>query len=140
VNLVIAGCSRRKVATAEPVPALELYQGGCIPWLRARVGASRQLRARVRILSALHGLVPADRPLLPYDRRMDLARASALSPAVADAVHADFPDEVLAVVEPLYMVCLADLLGMPGRPFIRWVPDPLGGWSEAAAVLDEWGW
>lgn len=67
-RLVIAGCSRRKKPAAVPVPALELYQGGSIPWLRARLGEHPGLRQRVRILSAEHGLLTADSPVLPYDR------------------------------------------------------------------------
>jgi hypothetical protein len=48
--------------------------------------------------------------------------------------------EVLVVAEPLYLVLLADLLALSGRPRVRWIPDHAGGWPRAAAVLDEWGW
>ncbi len=74
--MVIAGCSRRKLQTAVPVPALDLYQGGCIPALRARARETGWLRSRTWILSAEHGLVHANTPLLPYDRRMDGQRAA----------------------------------------------------------------
>jgi hypothetical protein len=141
MKLVIAGCSSRKQATSVPIPALDLYQGGCIPALRARVGADPELRQRVRILSARHGLVQADQLLAPYDQVLDLERALELRLAVTQTVlDGGRPDEVLAVLEPLYMVCLAGLLALPGRPAIRWVADPTGAWSEAAAVLDEWRW
>ncbi|MGH3737675.1 MAG: DUF6884 domain-containing protein [Micromonosporaceae bacterium] len=144
-RLVIVGCSARKSTVPVPLPALELYEGGCVPRLRARVGAVPRLRARVRILSAEHGLVTADAPLRAYDRRLDPRRAAALRPTVGDALRRDIavdgaPVEVLVVAEPLYLVLLADLLAMPRRPRVHWIPDPTHGWPEAAAVLDEWGW
>ena len=150
-RLVIAGCSRRKLATAMPVPALELYQGGCVPALRARLGAHPSCRRRVRILSAEHGLVGADTALLPYDRPLTLERAVALQPAVLAALTPELsltPDgppgqvELLALLEPLYLVPLAGVLALPGpgRPRIHWVPDPTEGWPAAAAILDAWGW
>lgn len=60
-GLIILGCSRRKLQTDIPVPALELYQGGCVPQLRERLGYNEAWRAPIRILSAAHG---QPRPLL----------------------------------------------------------------------------
>lgn len=144
MSLVIVGCSRRKLATDVPVAALELYQGGAVPWLRERVAAKPARRSRVWVLSAEHGLVSADRPLLPYDRPLTLERAEELRHQVAETVRQTLGEsrsgEVLAIVEPLYLVCLADLLTTPDRPAIHWVPDPVGEWAAAAAVLDRWGW
>lgn len=144
MNLVVVGCSRRKLATAEPVPALELYQGGCFSALRARVGPV-YARERVRILSARHGLVRADEPLLPYDQPLNMARALGLQPAITESLCREWardgwPEEVLAILEPLYMVCLAGILALPGRPLVRWVTDLSEGWAKAVAVLDGWGW
>jgi hypothetical protein len=141
-QLLIAGCSRRKTATTAPLPALELYQGGCIPSLRARVGTDPQLRSRIRILSAEHGLIPADTPLLPYDRPLDAGRAAQLRPAVARAlahagIAAGMPREVLVIAGPLYQALLAEALP-PGVP-ATWIRDPYD-WPSAAAVLDLWGW
>jgi len=144
MTLVIAGCSRRKQTTNVPVPALDLYEGGAVPRLRGRVAGHPARRARVWLLSAEHGLVHADDRLLPYDRPLTLERADCLRVQVAGTVRramaATGSAQVLAILEPLYLVCLADLLAAPERPAIRWVPDPSRGWTEAAAVLDEWGW
>ncbi len=145
MRLVVAGCSQRKLASSVPVPALDLYQGGCIPALRARVGGDPRLRGCIRILSARHGLVRADQPLMPYDQPLDLPRAVELRTAVVQTLPTEssevgWPEEILAVLEPLYMVCLGGLLALRRRPVVRWVPDPSGGWAEASAVLDEWGW
>jgi len=141
-RLVIAGCSRRKQARTIPVPALELYEGGSIPWLRARLGSCPRLRRRVRILSAEHGLLEADSPLLPYDRLLDAGRARQLAAAVTAALTRDWavggaPGEVLVIAEPLYLVPLAALLATQAR--VHWIPDPRDT-AQAARVLDQWGW
>ncbi|MGH9059786.1 MAG: DUF6884 domain-containing protein [Acidimicrobiales bacterium] len=143
--MVIVGCTARKAATPGPLPALELYEGGCVPPLRARLGGQPRLRARVRFLSAEHGLVTADTSLHPYDRPLDPDRAVELRPAVIAALHREMtadgvPHEVLVVAEPLYLVLLADLLALPARPRVHWIPDHAHAWPQACAVLDQWGW
>lgn len=144
-RLVIVGCCARKTSTAQPVPALELYDGGCVPPLRARLGHNPRLRARIRFLSAQHGLVTADTPLHAYDRPLDPARAAQLRPHVWAALHTDlgatgWPNQILVIAEPLYLVLLADLLAAPQRPRLHWIPDHAHGWLQAAAVLDDWTW
>lgn len=143
-TLLLAGCSRRKTTTAVPLPALELYAGGIAPQLRARIGDHPNLRQRVAFLSARHGLVSADTPLLPYKQPLSPERAAQLRPQVyrtlrrrIDALGA--PARLLVVAEPLYLALVADLLADDDRPLVRWIPDPRG-WLEAAAVLDEWNW
>lgn len=144
-RLVIVGCSAEKTVTDGPLPALELYDGGCVPALRARLGGDARLRARVRFLSAEHGLVTADTLLRPYDWPLDPERAKALRPRVTAALEkemttAGVPEEVLVVAEPLYLVLVSDLLALPGRPRVHWIPDHAHGWPQAAVVLDQWGW
>jgi hypothetical protein len=144
-RMVIVGCTARKASALEPLPALGLYSGGCVPQLRARLGEDSRLRARVRFLSAEHGLVTADTPLRTYDRPLDPDRAGELRPAVMAALHREMstdgvPREVLVVAEPLYLVLLADLLALPARPRVHWIPDPAHGWAQACGVLDQWGW
>ncbi|MEV6849245.1 DUF6884 domain-containing protein [Actinoplanes sp. NPDC051411] len=142
-RLIIVACCERKRPTDRPIPALQLYDDGCIPALRTRLGHHARLRGRIRILSARHGLVHADTPLLPYDQ--------ALTPAVADQIRAqvnaalarDFsatgtPSEALIIVEPLYLIPLADLLTVGAR--IHWIPNYFTGWPEASAILDTWSW
>ena len=141
--MVIAGCSRRKLQTAVPVPALDLYQGGCIPALRARAQEIGWLRSRTWILSAEHGLLHADTPLLPYDRRMDSQRAAWLRPAAGRRLREEFrqrgfPREVLVIAEPLYQLALADLAPLAGADRIRCVDDPAREWDKADAVISTW--
>jgi hypothetical protein len=140
-RLVIAGCSRRKLATSVPVPALDLYQGGCIPWLRSRLGSTPDLRTRIRILSAQHGLLDADHPVLPYDRPLDRQRATEMLPLVTDALAREWavngpPREVLVIAEPLYLVPLAAILAT--LAIVHWVPDPYDT-DAAERVLRHWG-
>jgi hypothetical protein len=144
-ELVIVGCSAEKTPTATPLPALDLYDGGCVPHLRARLGHLPHQRSRVRFLSAEHGLVTADTRLHTYDRPLDPARAIALRPRVRAQLQADLPtdhipDDILVIAEPLYLVLLADLLADPHRPRIHWIADHATGWPDAAKVLDAWGW
>ncbi|TQF05551.1 hypothetical protein E6W39_29135 [Kitasatospora acidiphila] len=143
-DLVIAGCSRRKAPERRPLPALERYTGGIAPHLRTRFAGHRQARERIRFLSAEHGLIRADALLTSYDRQLTVARAERLRPLIAEQLEHEFqnrgvPERVLLVLEPAYLVPLADLLAHPARPALQWIYDPRG-WAEAAAVLDEWRW
>lgn len=146
-RLVFLGCSRRKLTTRVPVPALELYQGGCVPALRDRVAASPAHRARLRILSAQHGMVGADTLLLPYDRPMTYDRVDQLRPAVhakliADVAAYGVPRHILVLAGPMYLELIVGAFSFAGpepRPRLTWIATTTG-WSVAAAVLDEWGW
>lgn len=141
--MIIAGCSRRKLQTAVPVPALDLYQGSCIPALRARAQENSWLRSRTWILSAEHGLLHADTPLLPYDRRMDEQRAALLRTAACRHLREEIrqrglPREVLVIAEPLYQLALADLVSLAGAGRVRWIDDPAREWEKASAVISTW--
>jgi hypothetical protein len=140
---VIMGCSRRKSASAVPMPALDLYQGGRIPDLRLVLANQPHLRRRIWIISAEHGLIHAETPLLPYDRRLDAARALELRPHVARVARSQLaaavpPREVLVVAEPLYLLALADLPDVLAPGLIHWVDDPVGGWQRAEQILTTW--
>lgn len=141
-GLIVAGCSRRKKSVAAPVPALDLYEGGCIPGLRDRLGANVRLRQRIRIVSALYGLLHADSPIIPYDRRLTtVADANVLRQRVAPDLAADMPavTHVLALVEPLYLLALEPVVRRLDTIRLHWIPAPRD-WHRAAAVLDTWGW
>jgi cytoplasmic iron level regulating protein YaaA (DUF328/UPF0246 family) len=63
--MAVLGCSRTKLP--HPAPARELYQGHLfrLAWAYAEARAER-----VRILSALHGVVRPDWTVRPYERRL----------------------------------------------------------------------
>lgn len=143
-DLVIAGCSRRKDPTARPLPALERYTGGIAQQLRERFGSHRHARQQICFLSAEHGLVRADDLIAPYDRALTRSRAEELRPVVAEQLRRQFhaggvPTRVLLVLEPDYLVLLADLMAIASRPALHWICDP-HGWPQASALLDEWRW
>ncbi|GIF76205.1 hypothetical protein [Asanoa siamensis] len=144
-HLVLVGCSAEKTPTQQTLAAIDLYDGGCIPPLRVRLGQEPRLRARVRFLSAQHGLITADTPLRTYDRPLDPARAAELRPTVWDRLQTELletgmPTDILVMAEPLYLVLIADLLAAPERPRVHWIPDHAHGWPHAAAILDHWKW
>ncbi|MEV0829726.1 DUF6884 domain-containing protein, partial [Nonomuraea rubra] len=67
--VVIVPCGGRKLDTDVAVPAGELYTGSYHRAARRAAEALAGRRGRVLILSALHGLVALDEPLLPYELR-----------------------------------------------------------------------
>lgn len=141
-GLIVAGCSRRKKPVTVPVPALDLYDGGCIPGLRDRLGANLRLRKRIRIVSAHYGLLHADSPIVSYDRRLTtVADANALRQRVAPDLAADLSavTHVLALVDPLYLLALEPLVRRLYTIRLHWIGVPRD-WHRAAAVLDTWGW
>lgn len=84
-RLLILACSASKAAHA--APAIELYQG---PLYRILRGAWRDgAEVAVWILSAAHGLIPGDRVLQPYDRRLTASRARHLAPQVRQVLQDD---------------------------------------------------
>ncbi|WP_040589440.1 DUF6884 domain-containing protein [Sciscionella marina] len=141
-GLIVAGCSRRKKPAPAPIPALDLYEGGCIPGLRDRLGDNVQLRQRIRIVSALYGLLHADSPIMPYDRRLtDVADADVLRQRVAPHLDGELAavTHVLAVVEPLYLLALEPVVQRLDSIRLYWIAAPRD-WQRAATVLDTWGW
>lgn len=69
--LVVLACGAQK--RPEASPALELYTGPLFASAR-RWALSITSRDRIFVLSALHGLVPADQVLEPYDQRIKPTR------------------------------------------------------------------
>ncbi|MFG1976954.1 DUF6884 domain-containing protein [Nonomuraea fuscirosea] len=68
-TVVIVPCGGKKADTTSPVPAGELYTGSYHRAARRAADALTSGGGRVLILSALHGLVTLDQPLLPYELR-----------------------------------------------------------------------
>lgn len=71
-RLLILSCSRRKRSTAGLQPALDRYDGPVFRVMKKFIRA-HPLEAKaldVYVLSAKFGLIPEDRPIAYYDRRM----------------------------------------------------------------------
>jgi hypothetical protein len=129
------------------VPAFDLYQGGCVPQLRRRLGGSPAHRARVRFVSAAHGVLHADTQLLPDHRPMTAELVATLRPYVREKLFAEFardgvPREVLVLLEYPHAQLIIDIFWIPGRrPYTALSTlRPAEHWPSANAVLDRWGW
>ncbi|MFQ6197714.1 DUF6884 domain-containing protein [Streptomyces sp. NPDC000405] len=139
-GLVIVGCSRRKIVTSRPVPALDLYQGWCIPKLRDRLGPAVSQRQRVLIFSARYGLIRADELISTYEQPMTRGRASALRAPVRRALARHlkaYPTrEALVLLEQRYL----DVMGLPGTPIVHAITNPIDRFADAHRILDSWSW
>ena len=89
-RLLILSCSQRKRPQPGLLPAIERYDGPFFRVLRRyRQGYSAgnpesKAKPDVHILSAEFGLMPADRPIPNYERRMTVGRAEELRHSVLD--------------------------------------------------------
>ncbi|WP_159945436.1 MULTISPECIES: hypothetical protein [unclassified Nocardiopsis] len=141
-RLLILGCTRDKLATTRPVPAIELYTGDSVPQVRDRLTPERL--SRTLFFSGLHGLIPADTLLLPYDRRLRPSDTGVLSEAscsrlLAFACLRGVPEEVLVVAEADYQSLLEPVLTTWERTRITRIFDPCA-WADIARVLHSWSW
>ncbi|WP_241665907.1 YaaA family protein [Prescottella subtropica] len=95
--LVIVPCGATKLSTPEPVPAGQLYTG-TYHRLGLRAAAALTDPSSTRILSALHGLLPLDRPVTPYNLRLGQPGAITTDTLRAQAAEQNLlehPDVVL---------------------------------------------
>ncbi|MEV3925900.1 DUF6884 domain-containing protein [Actinomadura coerulea] len=139
-GLVIVACSKRKIVTSHPVPALELYQGWVVPQVRQRVQGKPALRSRVLVISALHGLITADTAITTYEQPMTAERQAVIAstaPARLKTHLAKYPArEALLLMEPDYVQSLVPL----PVPVVHTITDPMNHHSDIDAVLTSWRW
>jgi hypothetical protein len=86
-DVIILACSATKLSRA--APALELYQGPMYSTFRANV--KRAARPHVVILSALHGFIPGDQVIEPYEQRLTPERANEMMGQLDDFMSSDIP-------------------------------------------------
>jgi hypothetical protein len=95
-GLVIVTCGASKAS--RPLPAADLYTGGyyrmCLAYARTLAPDSN-----IRILSALHGLLPLDRVVAPYE--MSVGDAGAISP---DALRRQAGEQGLLFSRPVVVI------------------------------------
>lgn len=85
--VVIMACSATKQERA--APALELYQGVMYSTFRANV--KREARPHVLILSALHGFIPGEEVIEPYEQRLTPERAEHMLTKLDRYMHGCLP-------------------------------------------------
>jgi hypothetical protein len=141
-GLVVVGCSRRKNRTDDRLPALDLYEGWCVPALRDRVAAHPALKQRVLVLSARHGLVRANEPLAPYNEQLTPSTARHLQPSCDATLREHLvshpADEALLLLEPHYAHVLHRVDDRV--TVVHKFPEPTRNWDAVLGVLDAWGW
>lgn len=79
-SLLIITCSQRKRLGDDLLPAIERYDGPPFRLLRRFLREHSSISLNIYILSAEFGLIPSNRPIPAYDRRMTSARAQELKP------------------------------------------------------------
>lgn len=145
VNLVLfVGCSRRKLISSVPEPALELYRGGGVPEIRDCVDRYPLLRERVFILSAKYGLLSANERIASYDLILTLEMALAMRRTVwADVQRRVLqrfePEVVMVLAEPLYFTLVSGLLEHEPAARVIWEPDIRRGKHRILGLLEAWG-
>ena len=77
-RLLILSCSERKVETREDLPAIERYDGPLWRVLRSFLLRTSSTDLDIYVLSAEFGLIPADRLVPLYERKMTKERAKEL--------------------------------------------------------------
>lgn len=142
MHIILTTCSAHKLETMTPTPALDLYQGGYVPTLRATMQAA-PIPAAIFILSAKHGLLAAQDRILPYDQPLTLERAQELRPQVWADLHRRVfplhPQDMLIVAEPLYLLLVADLFGVRIPPLrLYWEPDLYAPSPLCEEVYAQW--
>ena len=142
-RLLILSCSQRKQACHEPLPAIERYNGPLFfvlrRFLRECTCQARQLD--VYILSAAHGLIPADFPTPRYDRKMDMPRAVELQPQVnttfSDITRGDY-ESICFAMGKTYLKAFENALELV--PTDTELVITHGRIGEQQARLKEWLW
>jgi hypothetical protein len=136
---LLIACSQRKTADCRPIPAIRRYDGPAFRVLRRYLLHNHDDELRVWVLSAEFGLIPMDKPILAYDRRMTSGRAAELAPSVARelecAVNLAGPTELFICVGKTYLTALSDW--RPSRIAVR-----LGapGQGRKLSSLKNWLW
>src|SRR5213080_3747732 len=121
-RLVVVSGTARPTTVDQLTPALEMYDGGCLPQLRERLGDHPHHRARMRILCAGHDVVHADTQMFADHHVMTGQRSAELRPYVREKLLTEFardgvPREILVLAEPLYAQLVVDIFWIPGlRP------------------------
>ncbi|AXX31197.1 permease [Actinosynnema pretiosum subsp. pretiosum] len=141
-GLLLVSCCREKLVTTTPVPAFDIYQGALVPLLRDRLAPEH--RARVRVLSAEHGVLAPTDPVGTYDHKLrSRHEAHQLSQRVAARLARDLEApalrHVLVALEPLYQAAAQCLHRYAPPLTLTLLPNP-SDWPGTAAVLNEWGW
>lgn len=115
-RLLVLACSQQKVDVLSRIPALRRHDGPAFRVLRKYLLSRRDPYLKVLILSAKYGLIPAEKCISNYDRRLDAKRAALFRSTVTRGLGRELaqfrPKSTLLCMSKLYLTCLSDLRGM----------------------------
>ena len=139
--MVVSGTAR-PTTVDQLTPALEMYDGGCLPQLRERLGDHPHHRARVRILCAGHGVVHADTQMFADHHVMTGQRSAELRPYVREKLLTEFardgvPREILVLAEPLYAQLVVPRRSLSGPVWSR-SSSQRSCWSASRPLETAW--
>ncbi|MBK8989768.1 MAG: hypothetical protein IPM39_27530 [Chloroflexi bacterium] len=112
---LILSCSRAKHGAPELLPAVQRYTGPMYQVLRRYLREKPEEAATliIYILSARHGLIDSQTPILPYDQKMTPARAAELHTAVLHKVEQEIAPvgyaEIFLAMGQTYLLALDGL-------------------------------
>lgn len=87
--LLVQGCSKTKKSVSEPVDAFELYDGYYYKIIKKAIRQNEfNADIDICILSAKHGLLDRDDPIITYDQEMNQERAENLREEVISELQA----------------------------------------------------
>lgn len=112
-RLLILGCTARKRADAELLPALARYEGPAFRVYRRFHASHPGADVCMYVLSAEYGLIPESSLVPLYDRSMSPARAAELQAGVRDVLSGVLSESAFAEA----LVCV-------GRRYRAALPDP----------------
>lgn len=141
-RLLIVSCSKAKRSDAGVLPAIDRYDGPVFRLLRRARAAGLLGNVDVMILSAKHGLIPAEWMIHDYDHVMTPARASELAGTVSvelwrwEGLHEEC-DDVFVNVGQSYAAAIAGFDEWCLRRGIV-VTQAAGGIGERLAQTKAW--
>lgn len=113
-SMVILGCSQRKVAEQNSIPAVARYNGPTFQVLRKHISANPARSPSIYILSGSFGLIPGAHPLPSYDHRLTSSDIPELRLKVEDqlrqALTEHRPERLFVSVGRLYWTLLEEPL------------------------------
>ena len=105
---IVTACGNKKESV--PMPAYKLYKSA-----RIKAVYNRRQNHDMFILSAKHGLIPAEKVIAPYNRLMDEQRCDELIPHVAESLKKyDTVVYFKGGSGSPYKRCMAEACGMAG--------------------------
>ena len=140
--LLILACSKRKRSDPGLLPAIERYDGPAFRVLRRflKQDLSEVIDISVYILSAEFGLIPGDRPIPDYDRRMTKLRAKELQPKavkqIKDILNASLYQKLLICVGRDYLAALEGYHQFITKKIT--VEIAKGGLGQKLSILYQW--